>query len=155
MSKVHIFRPVNFLANIFKTSDAPTTDQLIADATVRVIKMEDSIRTFVAEKIAIIETFAEETDEALDAAHQVIGTSAMNIAEVAGAARMEAIGEIARGIAVMVDGKKARDVWHPEALRVHIRALKRLDTTACETSDEDDLIAENLRLMRTAIGLQH
>lgn len=74
----------------------------------------------------------------------------MHIAEVAEGAGMKAVGSVARGICVMLDGLVSRGVWHADALRVHLRALAFLHVQSSQSADL--AIVEELRSLRSSFG---
>ena len=76
----------------------------------------------------------------------------MNIAEVAEAAGLDAVGAVARGICVMLDGLVGRGIWHTEALRVHLRALALVHGQSGRPESAGDAIAEELQSLRLSLG---
>lgn len=153
MSVARIFTPENRLGKILHSLGGPTTGEMVAEAEQRVEALADTIQSFVAAQVQLILPFAEQDDDVLFAECHILGDAAVQIAEVAAAAKLEAVGEIARGIATMVDGLLAFGVWHGEALRVHIRALKLVTQPQGRLASNDDAIIDQLREMRLAIGL--
>tara|TARA_R110000782_G_scaffold62572_2_gene128583 strand:- start:41 stop:508 length:468 start_codon:yes stop_codon:yes gene_type:complete len=154
MSAARIFTPENRLANILQSRNGPTTSEMLADATQRVEALQASIETFVAGKLNMILPFADQNDDVLFAECRTLADTATQIAEVAAAANLGAVGEISRGIVTMVDGLVVLGVWHSEALRVHIRALKIVTQGQDQPVGEGDAIVESLRQMRMAVGLK-
>jgi hypothetical protein len=166
-----IFTPENRLAKVLLNVDAPMAHQLIQQADVRVAQLTDAVREqvicklrkehdvgklekeYVAAKLRAILDLAGVTEEDLLAECQAIGQAATEIAEVAGAAGMATIGEIARGVAAMVENQIKRGTWHGEALRLHINTLSLMGQGDSETPEADAKLADELRVLRKAIGV--
>lgn len=77
---------------------------------------------------------------------------AMNIAEVAEAAGLDAVGAVARGICVMLDGLVTRGIWHTDALRVHLRALAVVHEQSSRPGTASGAIVEELQALRFSLG---
>jgi hypothetical protein len=153
MSVARIFTPENRLAKIVQSLDGPQAHELIADADERVGLLGEAIRSYVAGKIDEIMHYASQGEDVLFAECRTLGEAAMNVAEVAGAARLETIGDIARGISAMIDNLITSGVWHTDALRVHLNTLALVNQRDGGRTPENDLILANLRSMREAIGV--
>ncbi|ACG79639.1 cheE protein [Phenylobacterium zucineum HLK1] len=153
MTVARIFTPENRLAKILEAIQAPTAAELIADAESRVEALGDAIRTYVAEKLEEIRAFAEQSEDVLFAECRTLGETAMNVAEVAGAAGLEAVGEVARGISAMVDNLISSGVWHTDALRLHLDALALVNASGGGMTPENEVILMRLRGMREAVGV--
>jgi hypothetical protein len=152
MSTAHVFTPENRLAKILDSLGGTTPEDMISDADRRVAEMTGAIQQFVAEKVTLILPFADQEDDVLFAECRTLAGLAIQVAEVAGAARLKAVGDIAGAIASMIERLVTHGVWHGEALRVHIRALTIVSQTPGRAAEDDNLILENLRRMRAAIG---
>lgn len=150
MAAPRIFTPENRLAKILQTLDGCTRSELIAEAEARVAALRGPIRAFVAEKLQEVLAFCSYSEDLLFAECRTLGDLTLDIAEVAGAGGMEAIGEVARGISAMVDSLLSDGVWHTDALRLHLDALVLLGQEG-RSAAEDDVILERLRRMRRAI----
>jgi hypothetical protein len=148
-----IFTPENRLAKILLNVDAPMAHQLIQQADVRVAQLADVIREHVVNKLKKVLDLAGATEADLLAECKAIGANATEIAEVAGAAGLETIGEIARGVAAMVENQVKRGLWHGEALRLHINTLSLVSEGASENPAADAKLADELRVLRKAIGV--
>lgn len=153
MQTARIFTPENRLAHALRSQDGPSAVSLIADADARVAALADSIRAFVADRIALIAPYADRAEDELFAGCKDIGEPAMNIAEVADAAGLDAVGAVARGVCVMLDGLISLGVWHTEALCIHLRALRLVGDPDGPTSEEGRRIIEDLLALRRSIGL--
>tara|TARA_R110002124_G_scaffold79137_2_gene210641 strand:+ start:4413 stop:4880 length:468 start_codon:yes stop_codon:yes gene_type:complete len=153
LKTARIFTPENRLARHLRQG-GPTPAELIAEADSRVTALAGSIRVFVTGKLQEIVALCDQSDDVLFAKSDSISGLAMNVAEVAGAARLDALGDVARGVITMIEGLKTLGVWHTDALRVHIRSLSLLNPGAAPMSPQDQAqIVENLRDMRQSIGL--
>lgn len=153
MTIARIFTPENRLADVLQSLEGPTAEELIADAESRVSALGEAIRAYVAEKLEEIRVFAERGEEELFAECRTLGGAALDVAEVAGAAGMEAVGEVARGISAMVDNLVTSGVWHTDALRLHLDALALVNRGGGGLDDESEVILRRLRGMREAVGV--
>lgn len=153
MQPVRIFTPENRLAQVLRPEDGATAASLIAEADARVAALADSIRAFVADRIALIGPYADRSDDELLAGCRDIGGSAMNIAEVAEAAGLDTVGAVARGVCLMHDGLINLGVWHTEALRIHLRALRLVGGPDGPTDEEGRRIVDDLLVLRQSLGL--
>lgn len=153
MTAARIFTPENRLAKILQTLDGPTTSELVADADARVSKLAGAIRSYVEEKLDAILAFAEQGEDVLFAECRTLSEVSLNVAEVAGAAGMEAIGEVARGITAMVDSLVTNGVWHSDALKLHLNALALVNQAGGKLTEENQVILTRLKGMREAVGV--
>jgi len=153
MSDVHIFTPENRLGKILNSLGGATPGEMVAEAEKRVEALTDTIQTFVAAKVQLILAYGDHSDEELFAECGTLADAAVQVAEVAAAAKLGAVGEITRGIANIVDELLTLGVWHGEALRVHIRALQLVTQTQGRSAIDNGAVADRLREMRISIGL--
>lgn len=153
MTVARIFTPENRLAKILETLDGPTAAELVAEADGRVEKLSAAIQEYVQEKLQAILSFASQGEDVLFAECRTLSDAALNVAEVAGAAGMEAVGEVARGISAMVDSLLTSGVWHSDALKLHLDALALLSQGGVRSSEESKMILARLRGMREAVGV--
>jgi len=151
MSDARVYAVRNRISEAL-SRDGPTVDSLISDADARVAVLADRIGTFVAGKVAILAGWAEQPEDDLFAGCKAIAEPAMNIAEVAEAAGLGAVGAVARGICVMLDGLTSRGIWHTEALRVHLRALTLVLERSREPGSASDAVVEELLSLRSSLG---
>lgn len=153
MTAARIFTPENRLSKILETIDGPTAAELVMDAECRVAQLSEAIHAYVEEKLKEILAFASQGEEVLFAECQTLSEAALNVAEVAGAAEMEATGEVARGISAMVDSLMTSGVWHSDALKLHLDALALVNQAGGGMSEENQTILARLRGMREAVGV--
>ena len=150
---VQIFTPENRLAPILGGLAGETPNQLIAEADARVGALRGVIRNYVAKGLEVIAGYATADESILFAESATLGDVARGVAEIAGAAGMETIGEIACGICAMIESLTTNGVWHTEALRVHINALKLVNQGAVGRDATDDAILRRLSAVRAAVGV--
>lgn len=150
MSEARVYVVRNRISGALLSKDGPTVDSLVSDADARVALLADRIGAFVAGKVAVLATYADQPEEALFGGCQAIGEPAMNIAEVAEAAGMDAVGAVARGICVMLDGLISRGIWHTDALRLHLRALTLVHGQIGQAAGLT--MVEELRSLRFSLG---
>jgi hypothetical protein len=148
-----VFTPENRLAKVLASLEGKTEAELVGAAEARVARLEAVIRDYVKEKLARLLDYARIGEEALFAECRDLGAQANDIAEVASAAGLTAIGEVARGIGAMVDSLIRRGVWHTDALRLHLDALVLLNQRSGANDADDAIMLERLRGMRSAIGV--
>lgn len=153
MAVVRIFTPENRLAKILESVEAPTGRELVAEAEACVADLRDSIVAHVADRLSEIATYAAMGDDLLFGGRRALGAAALDVAEVAGAAGLETVGEIARGISAMIDSHFTSGVWRIDALRVHLGALALVNQRAGEDLAEGALVLKHLHTMREAIGV--
>ena len=152
MTAVRIFTPENRLAKVVQSLHGETFDDLVVAADSRVESLADGIRRYVGEKVGEIETIHRQGEVAVFGECLSISATAMNIAEVAAAAKRDAIGDVARGICEMVDGLVSSGVWHSDALELHLTALTLLNGERAPDKEEASRIVARLSDMREAIG---
>ncbi len=150
---IEIFRPENRLAKILADLTGESAQVLIAEANARVEALGDVIRAYVREKLEVIALYGAADEAVLFAESRTLGDAARGVSEVAGAAGMDTIGEIACGICAMIDNLTANGVWHTEALKVHISALKLVNQGAVGRDAGNDAILERLTAVRAAVGI--
>ena len=146
-----VFTPENRLAKVLASLEGQTAAQLVDAAQLRVTRLEGVIRDYVGEKLAHLLGYARMGEEALFAESRELGAHANDIADVASAGGLHAVGEVARGISAMIDSLVRHGVWHTDALRLHLDALALLNHSDGDATD-GDLILSRLRSMRSAIG---
>ncbi|WP_374513680.1 hypothetical protein [Brevundimonas sp.] len=120
MSETRIYTVPNPL-EVALSGDGPTAGSLLADADARVARLADDIALLVADRVALLATWADQPDDALLAGRQSIAGPASAVLEVAEAAGMCAVGSIARGVCVLLEDAADGPAWPAEALRVHLR----------------------------------
>lgn len=154
MTAARVFKPENRLARILNNHTGKAARDLISDADEHVERLADSIRGFVAGKVRTLARFGDASEDLLFAESRAIGKHALDVAEVAGAAGLGLVGDIARGIAAMVDGLVRDGIWHSDALRLHIRSLQLVHNAplACEGGEQD--MVDHLFAMRQALGVR-
>jgi hypothetical protein len=153
MSTARVFTPENRLAKILESLNGPTAGELVADAEKRIDELHDAIREYVREKLATISAYAEQGEDVLFAECRALADASLEVAEVAGAAGLEAVGEVARGISAMVDSLATSGVWHSDALKLHLSALTLVTQEGGHMSKENAVILDRLRGMRAAVGV--
>lgn len=153
MTVARIFTPENRLAKILVELDGATPAELIAAADGRVATLNAAIRGYVDDKLKEIMAFASQGEDVLFAECRTLADASLNVAEVAGAAGLDAVGEVARGISAMVEGLITSGVWHSDALRVHLEALALVNQAGGRMSEENEVILKRLRGMRQNIGV--
>lgn len=147
MSTACVYTPENRLAKILQNRQAPAAHELISDADARVVNLAVSIREFVGRRVEALSLFGGAPEDELFAEARTIGQYALDIAEVAAAAGLNDIGDIARGMKAMVDGLVRDGIWHSDALRLHIHSLMLASRPA---GGEKDMV-EHLFVLRQAL----
>ena len=148
-----IFTPENKLAKVLGGIEALPAEKLVAAANTRVGLLRESLRAYVRSKVEIILSFTDASEVDLFTECAAIEDAALGVAEVAGAAGLAAVGEVARGISAMLASLRSRGAWHTEALRVHIASLAIVSQNGGAGSAENDLVNTRLAVMRRAIGI--
>lgn len=150
MSEARVYKVRNRISEALLSRDGPTADRLVSDADAQVARLATRIGAFVTDRIAVLTAFAEQPEEALFGGCRTIAEPAMNIAEVAEAAGLDAVGAVARGICVMIDGLISQGIWHTDVLRLHLRALTLVHDQAGQPAALT--IVEELRTLRRSLG---
>ena len=153
MSIVKIFTPDNPLAEIIGGPDDPTVACLTRDAETRVGALRDQIRSHVAQQHAILAAYAAGPEEEIFANCREIALAARAISDVAGAADMESLGEVARGIFALISALRSKGVWHTDALKLHIDTLALLNRDTPPTRCDAGQMLKRLKGMRDWIGV--
>ena len=143
--------PRNRLAGMVDAPKGDNARSLVDAAAEQLIVLRPSLEAYVRPRVKRLLSFMAEPDESLFAESRSLGAAALEIAEVAGAADMVTVGEIARGISAMVDSLVANGIWHSDALRVHLHALS-LAASAADPSG-GPIMLDRLRAMRGALGI--
>lgn len=143
----------NPLAGAVDAATGVAARELVAEAAARVSALRPAIRHYVSLRLREILALSNESDEMLFAESRMLGDAALAVAETAGAAGMETVGEIARGISAMVENLLARGAWHSDALRLHIQALSLASQAADGDAPEDRLMLDRLQAMRKVLDI--
>lgn len=153
MKKVIIFAPDNRLATILDPQGAPF-GELVAAADERLDALGDQIRAFVAAETERMLAIHELGEEEMFGRARELGERASAVAEVAGAAGLDDVGEVANGIYAMVEGLLESGVWHSDALGLHLSVLRLMSSeTPLEAKAREATLAR-LRVMRTRVGVE-
>ncbi|MET0546725.1 MAG: hypothetical protein ABWZ40_10470 [Caulobacterales bacterium] len=153
MPIIRIFTPENRLARILKDAGGLTVDELVAAAETRVSALQSRLAAAVDEDLAKILAIGRQHEAAIFADGKALGDAALAVAELAGAIDCPEIGEIARGIRIMVEGLVDHGVWHSGALGAHLEALALLSQHEGEENVDFTPLLLNLRAVRLKIGL--
>ncbi len=153
MIATKIFWAENRLAKILPKVGGAAFEDLVAASEARVALLADKIREHVSAQVAQIVKIHDMGEEEMFAQCIEIGDAAMNIAETAGAAELQPVGEAARGIRAMVDSLVSSGVWHSDALALHITSLALLNGPTPPSAKETKAILKRLHDLRAAIGV--
>jgi hypothetical protein len=147
-----VYKVTNFASIPLDGPDAPLVEHLVKDAEARVDKIKDLVREEIMPQVRNLLCHAETRDDELAMASAQIAAAALSTAEVAGAARMAATGEIARGLRVLIEDGQAKRAFHTGAIRLHLDALVLVSRTG-EDSAEAKVVADQLQAMLRHMGL--
>ena len=153
MAAVKISNPTSPLARILDGQEGRSFDEMVAASEVRVERLLPGNRDFVRECIVAISHIYDEGEDGMFRRSQELGDLAMSIADVAGAARLPALGEVARGICAMIESLLSAGVWHTDGLNLHIMSLTLLSAGNPLPPGEVTTMLSQLREMRKAIGV--
>lgn len=152
MSGARIFAAENRLSKALSPKGC-TSAELVGFADDRVKQLEGEIRAYVRDKLDLIVAFTSLDEDLLFGESRQLGEHALSVADVAGAAGMAGVGEIARGISSMVENLLSSGIGHADALRLHLNAIALLSRRAESDSAEEEVVLARLRGMRGAIGI--
>lgn len=146
-----IFMPANTLARGIDAPGAAEFGEMVRDAARRVQTLAPAIDLYVRERSAALLCAMTGPSPATPEARLALALEASLLAEVAGAGRSDAIGDIAKGITVLIQHLNAQGVWRSDLIHVHTAALS-LVMGAGRKPDLGVLLA-GLRSARAAIGV--
>ena len=152
MTAVRIFNPPNRLAKIVEGHDGVAFNDLVTASEGRIEDLQDDIREYVREEVKRIVGIYAHGEEIMFARCKELGDAAMNVADVAGAAKLCDLGEVAGGIRAMIDSLFGKGVWHTDALEAHITSLILFNAES-PSKEEADKVLSRLSKMRAAVGV--
>ena len=152
MTAVRIFNPPNRLAKIVEGHDGVAFNDLVTASERRIEDLQDDIREYVREEVKRIVGIYAHGEEIMFARCKELGDAAMNVADVAGAAKLCDLGEVAGGIRAMIDSLFGKGVWHTDALEAHITSLILFNAES-PSKEEADKVLSRLSKMRAAVGV--
>lgn len=150
MSEPRIYPVPNPLEHVL--DDGPRTEFLLSDADERLARLADDIALLVADRVAVLATWADQADDVLWAGRDSVAGPATVVLEVAEAAGMEAVGSVARGICILLDDAEEGAGRPAEALRVHLRALVFALAQSGKPEAAGLAVADALHGLRTSLG---
>jgi hypothetical protein len=153
MARTRIHTPRNTLAGILGGKDARPMDDLVHEAEARVVVLAPRIDAFVSGEIDTILALGGKSEEEVFAECRTVADAALRVAEVAGATGAHAVGEVARGIRLMIEGLFTSGFWHADALRLHVESLAILARGPVQSAAEADVIVQRLESLRVAVGV--
>ena len=153
MTAVRIFTPPNRLAKIVSGNDGDLLSTLAEAREQRLALLADEIRAYVGEQVEIIIGLFSHGEEIIFARCYEIRDAAMNIADVAAVANLNAVGEAAGGIRAMIDSLACKGVWHTDALEAHVTSLLLLHGEPAPSPEEARKVLARLGKMRASIGV--
>jgi hypothetical protein len=154
VAKARVFDVENPLAKVICTLGGELPAKLVETADREVAKLHSIIRDYVRDEVAAILIYSSAGEDLLFADSERLGQHALNVAEVAGAAGLDGIGEIAAGINSLIENLRESGLWRPEALRLHLDALTLVSQGGAIDRSGEGLVLRRLRAMRQAIGVQ-
>src|ERR1700761_3804952 len=123
MPAAQFVTPENRLADILGSRDAPLAQHLVDDADRKVATLGEAVRRHVHATLKQVFQHAGAVAELSAEEIAVLGRAALSIAEVAGAAGMDAIGEICRGVSIAISAAAPGEPLRMDVLKLHLDAL--------------------------------
>ena len=145
-----IFVPENTLARGIDAPGAADIHDMLRDAARRVEAMAPAVDVYVADRsVALLRAMAG-PPPATPEARLALATEAGLLAEVAGSGRPNPIGDIAKGIAVLIRHLNADGGWRADLIHVHAAALGLV----MNRGEKPNVVAllSGLRSARASIG---
>jgi hypothetical protein len=139
------------LAKILGGPMSPPVSSLVAAAEGRVASLEHTIAAHVRERAARILSHIRLPDAALHEARRELAAEANGIVDVAGAARLGLIGEVARGLGAALRHESQAERWRAAPIRLHIEALAV--AMSGPGADEAALLLSRLKALRARLGV--
>lgn len=146
-----IFIPENTLARHIDAPGAATFGELVLDAARRVEAMEPAVNAYVEERSLALLASIGGLPPATREGRLALALEAGSLAEVAGLNRADAIGHIAKGIALLVRQLNDQDVWRADLVHVHAATLAL--ATGRRTVPDFAAMLSGLRHARATIGI--
>lgn len=143
----------NRLAGAVDTQDGSSVRLLVQEAERRLIVLRPRLKSHCMALLERLLRFALATDEIEGEERREIGRLSLALAELAAAAEMETIGEIARGVSALTAKGGSAGNWDSAAVRLHLQALHVANKGTISTPDEDDLILDRLQRLRDVLGV--
>jgi len=153
MPTAKLYAPKNGLAKVIGGADDLTAVMLASRAEARVRGVSDQLRPHVLAASDRLIGLASQSDAEVKANRWQIGELALAICEVAGAAGLDAIGDVARGIRAMTESWAQTGIWHSEGFKLHVDALTLLDADPDRSAASSAGLLLRLRHMRAWLGV--
>lgn len=115
------------------------------------LRMRFAARACVSDKLARLPDL-KDGEDALFGECRALARHAAGVAELATAADLTAMADVANGIQETVDSLMALGLWHVVALKLHLDALRAFNSPAVTAADEAAIL-ERLRNLRADIGV--
>ena len=147
MSAMIIRRPENRLAKLLRTPGGPTVMQALVAADERLQAIAGAGRTELQRLLDSIQTLGRSlgtcpTEGQIDAIYG-LSDEVLSIAAVAGSPDF---GPAALSLCELLDGLKARKIWSPSAVQVHMEGLQMLaDPSVAHSTEQTHAVVEGLR----------
>lgn len=154
MSEARVYSPPNRLSKVLAgPGQGRSADEMLNEAAAGLKAMEASLCETVDGQVARILRLHARGPDAMRAASLELGDAALNVAEIAGAAGRAGIGDAARGLRAMIDAHHQTDLWHADAIAVHVAALALLSGPAAPAPAAAAVILRKLHRVRFAVGV--
>jgi len=151
LATARVFVPENTLARGIDAPGAADVHDMLRDAARRVEAMAPAVNLYVADRsVALLRAMAGPAPTTPEARLSLF-TEASLLAEVAGAGRPDAIGDIAKGIAVLIQHLNADDGWRGDLIHVHAAALGLVMNRSQKPNV--GVLLSGLRSARASIGV--
>ena len=150
-TRVQILTPVNRLSACVDAQGGWTFDELVSSANKRVADMSDALLTYVAEQTEELLYALQEPDETVFENRHSIAACALCLAEVAGCVGLDDVGDVAKGIVLLIQGQGEQKSWNRDAVRVHATTLALISRTPSNPGLKH--IVSELASLREAVGV--
>ena len=145
-----IFVPENTLARGIDAPGAADIDDMIREAARRVETLAPAVDDFVSDRAVSLLRAMAGPPPATAEARLALAPEAALLAEVAGAGRPNAVGEIAKGIAVLIRHLTAEGGWRADLIHVHAAAMAL--AMSRERKPNLGVLLSGLRSARASVG---
>jgi hypothetical protein len=154
MTKPRIFQPENRLAKILADGgQAASRSELAQGAEANLRLMAQELAKDVAENVQRLGAISDLGDPQRCERASEAGLLAMSITDLAVNDSLAAIGEVARGITVLVDAYARGGAWRSDVFVLHVDALRLVHNEGGSLQAYKDMLS-NLKLVRRSLGVR-
>lgn len=150
--KPKTFLPENRLDKVVSSGRAPSFAELLRSAEAGLLLLAPDLAKDLAASVAQIVTLSAQDQETIKARAPELMKLAKGIADVAVGADFAALGEVGRGLVVLLQAQQQRGVWRHDVYMLHVDALRLVQNQGGGAAAYRKMIA-NLLKVRETMGI--